>query len=200
VQTDALAAAAPQSGLAWLDIGCGRGTVLRAIRERHRPARLTGVDVIDWLDDDLRRDIELIVAPAEEALVELPAADRVLLIETIEHLDAPWSVLRAAARLVATGGRIVVSTPTVANLRHRLELPIRGELTYFRRDNVPHQTPALPHVIERILGEEGLMTTRGHAGTDIIPFTGGRRWPAGVCRRAPALTAISVVVIGIRQG
>jgi precorrin-6B methylase 2 len=198
VQTDALAAAAAAPGLTWLDVGCGTGTLLRAVRDLHRPARLTGVDVIDWLDDDLRGDVELVVGAAEEALAGLPAADRVLLVETIEHLDAPWTVLRAAARRVAPAGRIVVSTPTLTNLRHRLELPIRGQLTYFRPDNLPHQTPALPHVIERILGEEGLTTTRGLAGTDIIPFTGGRLWPAAVRRRAPALTALSVVVTGVR--
>jgi SAM-dependent methyltransferase len=128
----------------------------------------------------------------------LPLVDRLLLIETIEHLDAPWTVLRAAARLVAPGGRIVVSTPTVANLRHRLELPIRGQLTYFRPDNLPHQTPALAHVIERILDEEGVATTRGYAGTDIVPFTGGRHWPRFLRGRAPALTASSVVVTGVR--
>jgi precorrin-6B methylase 2 len=200
IQAAALAAAAPRPGLAWLDIGCGTGTLLREVRDRHRPARLTGVDVIDWLDDDLRRDVETVVGPAEEALAGLAAADRVLLIETIEHLEAPWSALRAAAQLVLPAGRIVVSTPTVANLRHRLELPIRGQLTYFRPDNLPHLTPALPHVIERILGEEGLTTTRGLGGTDIIPFTGGRPWPPAVRRRAPALTAISVIVTGVRAG
>jgi 2-polyprenyl-3-methyl-5-hydroxy-6-metoxy-1,4-benzoquinol methylase len=198
VQADALTAAAPRPGMSWLDVGCGTGTLLRAVRDRHAPARLIGVDVIDWLDDDLRDDVELLVGSAEDGLAGLPSADRVLLIETIEHLDAPWSVLRAAAELVAPGGRIVVSTPTVTNLRHRLELPIRGQLTYFRPDNLPHQTPALPHVIERILREEGLSTARGLAGTDIVPFTGGRVWPAAVRRRAPTLTALSVVVTGVR--
>ena len=40
-----------------------------------------------------------------------------MLVETIEHLQAPWSTLANAARAVAPGGWIVVSTPSLATLR-----------------------------------------------------------------------------------
>src|SRR5437763_251642 len=115
----ALAAARPSPGLSWLDIGCGRGELLRKVRDRWKPARLGGIDAIDWLADDLRRDVSFAELPAERA-GELPSADRVLLVEVIEHLEAPWSALRTAARLVAPGGWLVLSTPNLATLRHRL--------------------------------------------------------------------------------
>src|SRR5947209_2460374 len=96
----ALAAAQPVGGLSWLDIGCGRGDLLRRVRDSWRPAALHGVDPIDWLAEDLRDDVTLHALPAEEAHT-LPAADRVMLIEVLEHLEAPWTTLRNAARLVA---------------------------------------------------------------------------------------------------
>jgi 2-polyprenyl-3-methyl-5-hydroxy-6-metoxy-1,4-benzoquinol methylase len=137
----ALSAAWPAPSLSWLDVGCGTGDLLRLIRARHAPARLVGVDLIDWLDPDLRPAVETHIGPAETVVGELDSFDRVLMVETIEHLQAPWSALERAAERVAPGGRIVISTPNLATLRHRLELLVRGRLTSFRPDNAPHLTP-----------------------------------------------------------
>jgi SAM-dependent methyltransferase len=195
----ALAASDPARRLRWLDIGCGRGNLLRKIRDTWEPACLSGIDPIDWLDEDLEDDVDFHSAPFERA-DQLPLADRVLMIEVIEHLEAPWSALRQAARLVAPGGRLVVSTPNLATLRHRLELGLRGRVTSFRPDNQPHLSPALPHVTERILTEAGLtIDQRSFAGAEVISLTGGRVWPAGVRRRWPVLTSVSVLVAAERE-
>ena len=191
----ALRACDPRDGLEWLDVGCGRGDLLRLIRQRHHPARLRGLDVVDFLADDLRDDIELRVGAAEELLADAPSAQRVLLVETIEHLEAPWTVLRLAARAVASGGRIVVSTPNVGSLRSRLHLLARGDLVAFQPDNAPHLTPSLPHVTARILNEEGLVVgPLSYAQVDVVPLTGGRSWPRAIDARRPALTRVSVVI------
>ena len=189
-----LEAARPEPGLTWLDLGCGRGDLLRLIRDRWQPAGLHGIDPIDWLEPDLRADVEFHTVAAEQA-ERLPAVDRVLLVEVIEHLEAPWSTLRSAARLVKPGGRIVVSTPNLATLRGRLELSVRGNLTAFRPGYEPHVSPALPHVTERILTEEGLaVEPRRFAGADVISLTGGRVWPESMRRRYPRLASVSVLV------
>jgi trans-aconitate methyltransferase len=194
----ALAAAQPAQGLRWLDIGCGRGELLRAVRDRWQPAQLWGIDAIDWLDDDLRADVEFRRVSAEAAQ-GLPAADRVTLVEVIEHLEAPWTVLRQAAQLVAPGGRIVVTTPNVATLRHRLELALRGRLTNFRPDNEPHMAPALPHVTTRVLSEEGLQVDEPRfVAADVVSLTKGRVWPAAIRARYPRLTCVSVIVCAQR--
>jgi SAM-dependent methyltransferase len=190
----ALAAADPEPELRWLDIGCGRGDLLRRVRAEFRPAALHGVDPIDWLADDLRGDVRLHTVPAEE-VSGLEPMDRVMLVEVIEHLEAPWTVLRSAARLLRPGGTIVVTTPNLATLRNRLELALRGNLTSFRPDYEPHVSPALPHVTSRILSEEGLAVAPSrYAGTDVISLTGGRKWPSGLRTRYPVLTSISVIV------
>lgn len=190
----AIEAALPAPGLRWLDIGCGRGELLRSVRDDWQPAQLWGIDAIDWLDDDLRADVEFRRVAAERA-ESLQPADRVMLVEVIEHLEAPWTVLRRAAQLVAPGGRIVVSTPNVATLRHRLELALRGRLTNFRPDNEPHMSPALPHVTTRVLSEEGLRADEPRfAGADVVSLSKGRVWPAPIRARYPQLTCVSVIV------
>jgi SAM-dependent methyltransferase len=194
----ALAAARPQPRLRWLDIGCGRGDLLREISEGWQPRALSGIDPIDWLADDLRADVHFEELPAEEA-DRLDQADRVLMIEVIEHLEAPWRALRSAAGRVAPGGWLVVSTPNLATLRTRLELGLRGNLTSFRPGYEPHMSPALPHVITRILGEEGLRVQAPRfAGADVISLSGGRVWPESVRTRYPQLTSVSVVVAAQR--
>lgn len=193
----ALEAARPAAGLRWLDIGCGEGRLLRAIRERWEPSELHGLDPIAWIAEDLREEVSFRQEPAEQA--ELPQVDRVMMIETIEHLEAPWTTLRNAARAVAPGGWIVVSTPNLATLRTRLELAVRGNLTSFRPDYEPHISPALPHVTARLLGEEGLAAEPPtYAEADVIPLTGGRSWPEALRRRFPELTSVSVIVAGRR--
>jgi 2-polyprenyl-3-methyl-5-hydroxy-6-metoxy-1,4-benzoquinol methylase len=194
----ALAAAQPEAGLRWLDIGCGRGDLLRRIRDEWEPAALCGVDPIDWLDEDLRADVSFHTLAAEHA-DQLPIADRVLLVEVIEHLEAPWSALRKAARLVAPGGRIVVSTPNLATLRNRLELGLRGNLTSFRPAYQPHMSPALPHVTTRIMAEEDLVVEAPRfAGADVISLTKGRVWPESIRLRYPTLTSVSIVIAARR--
>ena len=121
----ALESVRPAPGLRWLDIGCGRGDLLRLVKDQWEPAALTGVDPIDWLADDLREVVDFHTLPGEQ-IGELEPADRIVLVEVIEHLEAPWSTLRAAARLVAPGGWMVVSTPNVATLRCRIDLAVRG--------------------------------------------------------------------------
>ena len=170
-------------------MGCGRGDLLRRVRDEWQPRELRGLDPIDWLDDDLRGDVSFHEIAAEDA-AGLPAADRVMLVESIEHLEAPWTTLRRLARLVAPGGRIVVTTPNLATVRHRIELAVRGNLTSFRPGYDPHISPALPHVTSRILAEEGLaVEPPQYAGADVISLSGGRRWPAALRRRYPVLTS-----------
>jgi 2-polyprenyl-3-methyl-5-hydroxy-6-metoxy-1,4-benzoquinol methylase len=194
----ALSASRPAQGLRWLDIGCGRGDLLRLVRDRWAPAELHGLDPLDWLDEDLRADVFFHELAAEQA-EDLPLADRVLLVEAIEHLEAPWTTLRKAAGRVAPGGWIVVSTPNLKTLRTRLELALRGNLTSFRPDYEPHISPALPHVTSRILREEGLtVQPPSFAGTDVISLSKGRVWPEALRRRFPELMSVSVAVAAQR--
>lgn len=112
----ALAAVEPRPALSWLDIGCGTGDALRKVRDRYAPASLIGVDVLDFLEDEeLRREVDHRVGAAED-LLPIEPVDRVLAIEVIEHAEAPWTLLRLAARCVAPSGMLVLTTPNLRTL------------------------------------------------------------------------------------
>jgi SAM-dependent methyltransferase len=192
-----MAHAAPAPGLRWADIGCGTGDDLRQIRDRYAPASLIGSDLLPWLPDDLS-DVQFLEGDALWALSQIDNVDRLLMVETIEHLEAPWTALRAAARKVAPNGLLIVTTPNVRSLRHRLDLLVRGNLTSFRPDNDAHLTPVLLHVARRILDEEGMSSSVFYCNPDVIPFTGGRKWTGALARRFPSLLAVSVGIVAER--
>jgi len=198
IHAAALAHALPAPGLRWADIGCGSGDLLRLIHGQWEPAELTGADLLPWLDPELAPDVTFVRGDALAVLRAMEPVDRLLMVEVIEHLEAPWTALREAASKVAPSGSLVVTTPNVRTLRHRLELGLRGELTSFRPGNAAHLTPVLEHVLSRILAEEGLTCQFFYAQADVVPFTGGRLWPAPIADRFPRLTKISVGVTASR--
>ncbi len=179
-------------------MGCGSGDLLRAVRDEWQPDALVGTDVLPWLAPDLADDVRFIEGDAEAVLATMVPVDRLLMVEVIEHLEAPWRTLRSAAAKVAPGGRLVLTTPNLRTLRHRLELGVRGELTCFRADNPAHLTPVLEHVPTRILTEEGFRCETFYAGADYVPHTGVKLWPSWALRLFPRLTNMSMIIVAVR--
>jgi 2-polyprenyl-3-methyl-5-hydroxy-6-metoxy-1,4-benzoquinol methylase len=163
-----------------------------------QPASVIATDLIDWLADDLRALAQFELGPAEDVLARVPLMDRVMLVEVLEHLEAPWTVLRLAAERVAPGGRLVVTTPNIASIRNASRLLALGHLTSFPPDHPPHMTPVVSHVAQNVMRAAGLSVEVDYAEVDLIPKTGGRRWPEGLARRFPRLANYSLVITGIR--
>lgn len=105
--------ALPFVGTQVLDLGCGRGTILRYLGPG---VAYTGVD----------RDVESIQAlqkryPQHEFYISdlddsfpplRPGYDTVLLLAVLEHLKDPRNLLLWCNRLLRPGGRVVITIPT----------------------------------------------------------------------------------------
>jgi SAM-dependent methyltransferase len=70
---------------------------------------------------DLNREI-----PAPDAV-----ADVAVSIETIEHLENPFQLVRELTRVTKPGGLVVITTPNVHFIRARLKALLSGTSTYF---------------------------------------------------------------------
>jgi ubiquinone/menaquinone biosynthesis C-methylase UbiE len=105
-----------------LDIGCGDGFHLSLLRNA-APADwvLEGVDAMQWAVDAARRR-GLTVHHGTLQSLSLPAEkyDLAFLIATLEHVDDPAAVLKAAWRLLKPGGRLVIVTDNTGTLDFRL--------------------------------------------------------------------------------
>lgn len=100
-----------------LDVGCGDGFHLGLLREFGRPGwKLEGVDA-DVRAVTPARASGLTIHFGSLEAVGLPASayHLIVLIMTVEHLPDPAVTMRAVARLLAPGGRLVVVTDNVGS-------------------------------------------------------------------------------------
>lgn len=97
-----------------LDIGCARGLLGKALKERG-VEKVWGVELnpfiaSPYLDKVIVGDIESIEIPYDDG-----PFDCVIFADVLEHLKDPWSVLLKIKRYLANGGWVVASIP---NIRH----------------------------------------------------------------------------------
>jgi len=125
--------AAVGSGKHVLDVGCSSGYLARPLSERGNA--IVGLELDPdaareaeaWCERVLVGDVETMPLPFESA-----SFDVVLCGDVIEHLRDPRAALRRFRPLLREGGRLVVSTPNVANWAIRLSL-LAGRWRYTER-------------------------------------------------------------------
>ncbi len=95
-----------------VDIGCGTGRLLRAIRQRQPNARLIGVDPAAGMIDEARRlapQGEFHVAPAEQLPLPDAFADVAITSVSFHHWRDQPAGVREAARILKPGGRFILA-------------------------------------------------------------------------------------------
>lgn len=123
----------PLAGRRILDVGCGVGQYVRHLRAL--PATVYGIDVdARRVAQGSRQTPGLLVGDAEALPFADGAFDVVVLNEVIEHLRDDRAGLAEAARVVATGGHVVIYAPNRGFPFETHGLTWRGR---YRFGNVP---------------------------------------------------------------
>ena len=169
-----------------LDVGCGAGALCEAVRGRF--PRYVGCDLVAYggFPKDgatfVQADLDRPPYPMEAG-----AADAVVSVETIEHLENPRAFVRELARLVKPGGVVLVTTPNQLSLLSKLTFITRNEFNAFQEAPglyPAHLTALLEVDLRRIAREAGLEEVEVHySGFGRIPFT-ARHWPSPLRGRA----------------
>lgn len=118
-----------------LDIGCGGGDFAAELKKNGN--RVTGVDLLpealnrdafaQYFSADLDRGIGSVIASLSGKRFE-----RVLLLDILEHLRAPESILKDCRALLDRNSQLIVSVPNIANITVRLML-LFGQFNYTER-------------------------------------------------------------------
>ena len=91
-----------------LEVGCGRGRFLRALKAAYPEATLTGSDFAPDLLADLSPDIRAV----EAGMLHLPfpdgSFDGAYMVEALEHAFVPETAIRELCRVVRPGGPVIL--------------------------------------------------------------------------------------------
>jgi SAM-dependent methyltransferase len=145
-----------------LDIGCGDGAFLA--RARAAGLRVAGVE----LNGELARARGLTVHErVADAIAQAPYSV-ITLWHSLEHFTDPAETLRAAHRLLAPDGTLIVAVPDFASLQARLT----GR-SWLHLDVPRHLYHFTPEALRGLLAATGFVPVRQYAGEleyDLIGF------------------------------
>lgn len=113
-----------------LDLGCGDGDYSKSLNDLG--FEVCAVD-LDEGRFNYKNDIEFKKC---DITARLPFPDNffdyVLLLEAIEHLTNPYSVIKEVNRILKLEGVLILSTPNILNLKSRMRFLFEGTFEFFR--------------------------------------------------------------------
>jgi len=139
-------AAGMVSGRDVLDIGCNAGMFAGLLAERGH--RVVGVELNPGLIEICRRrfagrpELEFRVIGHDRLDLPDSSFDSVVILEVLEHVREPWSLLREISRVLRPGGALVISVPNAASPRVALKTLVLSLPRRFREmDTWPGYLP-----------------------------------------------------------
>jgi len=119
-----------------LEIGCGTGATLAALKRRFAGAHTTGLERLPAAAQAAREahnaDQVVQADVLDASAVDFAAArfDLVILSHVLEHFAEPQAVLARVRHWLAADARLLVALPNVRHLSALLPLLLRGEFDY----------------------------------------------------------------------
>jgi ubiquinone/menaquinone biosynthesis C-methylase UbiE len=103
-----------EDGKSVVDLGCGTGHFLKAIKDKRKNCECTGLDFSSWMMTTLKQerpDITWVKGDVLKTNLPDESFDYVLSFEVLEHVDEPTKLIAEMARLCKEGGKAILSTP-----------------------------------------------------------------------------------------
>jgi 2-polyprenyl-3-methyl-5-hydroxy-6-metoxy-1,4-benzoquinol methylase len=103
-----------------LDVGCGAGTYLSQMKQLGW--EVLGVDTSHEAAKTAKAmyGIDVLVGDVESVDITQASMDVIVMTHAIEHVENPVAVLARCRELLGPSGRIILTTPNVKSLGHRL--------------------------------------------------------------------------------
>lgn len=160
-----------------LDVGCGNGGLLLALRARGF-TRLTGLDPAQACVARLRaQGMEAYLGWVGDDLPQQPRFDLILLSHVLEHLFEPRLALTSLHRLLTPHGKVYVETPDAARYADFPSVP----WYYFDSEHINHFDRAS---LDNLARASGFRTV--HAAAKTLTVQGGHHYPAVFALLSPA--------------
>ncbi|UYP28923.1 class I SAM-dependent methyltransferase [Pseudomonas sp. Z8(2022)] len=116
-----------------LEIGCGAGGTLSYLKSNGLAQHVVGIDIASsQIEVALRQGVDEAFVSNLDDLEEIlhgRTFDAILMLDVLEHLVDPWSVLKRISGFLRPGGRAYVSLPNVQSVRVLVPL-LMGQWRY----------------------------------------------------------------------
>ena len=133
------------SGSRVLDIGCGRGVMLRALLDLGHEAH--GVEIAPEAASGADPRAQIRIAPElAKANYEENTFDAVIMWHVLEHLPHPEQTLAEIRRILRPGGRLILAVPNFGSLQSQ-----RTGNDWFHLDLPRHLYHFTPETLQRLL-------------------------------------------------
>lgn len=173
-----------------LDVGCGSGYLTKLLKARVPGLVVHGVDISSVALERARAHADQVwQVDLDKANLPMPTDlyDTVTCVEVLEHVYDPDHTLREIARVLASGGRAVVTVPNLAYWRYRLDL-LRGRVP------PPAADRRHLHQFDRRLFADALART----GLRVVEMTGHGIRLGWLARRRPDLFSDILIVTAVK--
>ncbi|MFN8050238.1 MAG: class I SAM-dependent methyltransferase [Acidimicrobiales bacterium] len=114
-----------------LDVGCGRGAFMEALRRRDPSVEVAGIEPEPAAAADGRaRGLDVTQGLYPQAAAGLGRFDCIVFNDVLEHMPDPWAALEVTHDHLEASGTIVASLPNLRNMDTLRELLVRGDFRY----------------------------------------------------------------------
>jgi SAM-dependent methyltransferase len=153
-----------------IDIGCGNGAALASFSKLLPRWELYGNELSDRALAELRKIPNFVALYSTADLGQVPGRyDLVSMIHSLEHMPAPLSTLKAAARLLKDRGTLFIEVPDVES--SPFDLLVADHLCHFSADTLRHLASraglSATTLSTAVLGKE--ITFLGRHGDAAVP-------------------------------
>jgi 2-polyprenyl-3-methyl-5-hydroxy-6-metoxy-1,4-benzoquinol methylase len=177
-----------------VDVGCGTGRLRAVVADL--ATSYIGVDAVRH--EGFPSDARFLTADLDRQPIPLAdrAADIVVSLETIEHLENPRAFCRELVRIMKPGAWLLVSTPNQRSVGSLGALLFKEHFSAFRDPCYPaHQTALLDTDLRRIAAENALQNISiVFTGAGRIPLTAAT-YPRAVSRAFPRALSDNVLLL-----
>lgn len=121
-----------------IDVGAGSGAISNELRKNGNSVFCMEInkDAIRMLKEKrlsvIEQDIE------DKWKVKSNSFDTVVMTEVLEHCFATSHILNESHRVLKKGGRVVITTPNITSLGHRLQILLGREPSYYSHTGFEH--------------------------------------------------------------
>lgn len=173
----------PLSIASCLDVGCGEGAFLDAVRAERPDVRLRGIEQEEAPARRARdRGLDVTTGAFPDVLDPSERFDCVVFNDVLEHMVDPWAALGVARSILSDGGCVVASIPSIRNFQTLYALVRHGRWDYV-------DSGVLDRTHLRFFTRSTIAELFAGAGFDIVTINGG--FPLRD-RRSRALRILSI--------